>query len=134
MNSQSILVKSLLTLVAGLCLMFAIAPNSDAQIQVEEPVIVEPWKGPCVNPPFPPAIIPPACDVDCVVFCSDPQGAAVGHPGNANCMLEEGPCNRQLHALSNQYARECACTWPFGGCVDLGLYPVGAPMNVLLCA
>ena len=74
--------------------------------------------------------IPAGCETDCVVYCTDPC-SQIGWT-HANCRLIEGPCKRTLKNKAKGVCRECACTWPFGGCVDLGFYNSGT-VQILEC-
>ena len=123
MKLSEILKLSALSLVA----LFVFNFGASAQITPADPIPV--LKGPCEQ-----AVgtsgVPAACEDGCVVYCTDPCVVITWQ--HANCDNIEGPCKRQIRDLGKEFCRDCTCTWPFGGCVDLGFYYSGST-PVLVC-
>ena len=79
--------------------------------------------GPCI-PAAATVGAPDHCETNCVVYCTDFCSTYVWTA--AGCQNHYGPCKRKAQSKSDELCRDCFCTWPFGGCVDQGLYDSGS--------
>jgi hypothetical protein len=106
------------------CLVLAITvitlvSHSVATAQVRPSIVY----GPCV-PATSTAGVPDHCESGCVVYCTDFCSTLVWKA--AGCLNQSGSCKRKAQSRSEELCRDCFCTWPFGGCVDQGLYYSGS--------
>ncbi len=109
--------KALGLVLAIALIAFVCHDAASAQVQVRRLL------GPCV-PASGNAPDPLHCEVECVAYCTDFCSTITWTP--ASCQNQSGPCKRTVKTKANQVCRECTCTWPFGGCVDDGLYESGS--------
>ena len=79
--------------------------------------------GPCI-PATATVGVPQQCETNCVVYCTDFCSAYVWKA--ADCQHHYGSCTRKAQSRAEEVCRDCFCTWPFGGCVDQGLYDSGS--------
>jgi hypothetical protein len=86
-------------------------------------------RGPCIQ-----AVgyyfVPGGCEPSCYLYCTDPCSEVDWF--DAYCQMSYGPCKRKMTALADYMCRDCSCTWPYGGCADLGLYESGT-FDVVTC-
>jgi len=88
------------------------------------------WRrGPCIQATGT-YFVPGGCEPSCYLYCTDPCSEVDWTDGV--CQNYYGPCSRTMASLAFYMCRDCSCTWPYGGCADLGLYESGSA-DVVIC-